>query len=167
MMIYPFEQITVTQLCKGCGVNRKSFYYHFRDKYDVINWIFDTEMSNIIVDSSSLSGWVHLTCISNYFYENRYFYKRALEITGQNSFSEHFRDVMFQGVKKDYRSEIGSAEVTDFQLSFFTDAIVMAFHRWTQSKSCMMPDEFMRQLWQCAKVIQSITLESEGLTPMS
>ena len=77
MMIYPFEQITVTQLCKGCGVNRKSFYYHFRDKYDVINWIFDTEMSNIIVDSSSLSGWVHLTCISNYFYENRYFYKKS------------------------------------------------------------------------------------------
>lgn len=32
---------------RKCGMNRKSFYYHFCDKYDLVNWIFDTEFSEI------------------------------------------------------------------------------------------------------------------------
>ena len=28
-------------------MNRKSFYYHFKDKYDLVNWIFDTEITKI------------------------------------------------------------------------------------------------------------------------
>ena len=55
MQIYPFEQITVTQLCESCGVNRKSFYYHYKDKYDVINQIFDNEMMNSSLSSRNLS----------------------------------------------------------------------------------------------------------------
>ena len=39
----PFEKISVSDICDRCRMNRKSFYYHFRDKYDLANWIFDTE----------------------------------------------------------------------------------------------------------------------------
>ena len=39
----PFSKITVEDLCARCGLNRTSFYYHFKDKYDLANWIFDTE----------------------------------------------------------------------------------------------------------------------------
>ena len=28
----PFAKITVADICEKCGMNRKSFYYHFRDK---------------------------------------------------------------------------------------------------------------------------------------
>ena len=30
----PFSKISVGDICEDCGMNRKSFYYHFRDKYD-------------------------------------------------------------------------------------------------------------------------------------
>ena len=36
----PFEKISVSDICDACGMNRKSFYYHFKDKYDLVNWIF-------------------------------------------------------------------------------------------------------------------------------
>ena len=39
----PFDKIQVSHICDRCGMNRKSFYYHFKDKYDLLNWIFDTE----------------------------------------------------------------------------------------------------------------------------
>ena len=38
----PFQKINVNDICEGCGMNRKSFYYHFKDKYDLVNWIFYT-----------------------------------------------------------------------------------------------------------------------------
>ena len=36
----PFSKINVAEICEKCGMNRKSFYYHFKDKYDLVNWIF-------------------------------------------------------------------------------------------------------------------------------
>ena len=43
----PFAKISVSHICEECGMNRKSFYYHFKDKYDLVNWIFDTEITKI------------------------------------------------------------------------------------------------------------------------
>lgn len=157
---YSFDQITVTQICESCGINRKSFYYHFKDKYDVVNWIFDSEFNTTAIDPS-LSGWVNLVSCCNYLYENRAFYKKALEITGQNSFTEHFRNTLYNRAKSDYRSTIPLENVSDFQINFFADAIVMAFHRWLRSKDCMTPDEFLEQLWECAQAISTIHMSSQ------
>ena len=43
MMDVPFDKIRVAHICERCDMNRKSFYYHFKDKYDLLNWIFDTD----------------------------------------------------------------------------------------------------------------------------
>ena len=33
----PFAKISVIVICEGCGMNRKSLEYPFKDKYDVVN----------------------------------------------------------------------------------------------------------------------------------
>lgn len=38
------DKITVKDLTDACGVNRQTFYYHFHDIYDLVEWIF-TEMA--------------------------------------------------------------------------------------------------------------------------
>jgi len=45
MLLHPLAKISVGDICARCGMNRKSFYYHFKDKYDLVNWIFHTEFS--------------------------------------------------------------------------------------------------------------------------
>lgn len=35
------EKITVTQIVRQAGVTRQTFYRHFQDKYDLVNWYFD------------------------------------------------------------------------------------------------------------------------------
>ena len=42
----PFNKITVTEICQECGMHRQSFYYHFKDKYELVNWIFHDEFVN-------------------------------------------------------------------------------------------------------------------------
>lgn len=37
------EKITVKELVEECGVNRQTFYYHFKDVYDLLDWVFTTE----------------------------------------------------------------------------------------------------------------------------
>ena len=34
----PFEKMTVSSICEAAGINRQTFYRHFKDKYDVSSW---------------------------------------------------------------------------------------------------------------------------------
>ncbi len=36
----PFKKITISDITDACGVNRMTFYYHFHDIYDLIEWSF-------------------------------------------------------------------------------------------------------------------------------
>lgn len=54
----PFSKISVSDICEKCGMNRKSFYYHFKDKYDLVNWIFDVEFFQAVhVRDYNLPNW--------------------------------------------------------------------------------------------------------------
>lgn len=39
----PLSKISVGDITSNCGVNRQTFYYHFKDKYELVNWIYYTE----------------------------------------------------------------------------------------------------------------------------
>ena len=43
----PFSKITVTEIVADCGVNRKTFYYHFEDIYALLRWIFEQESAEL------------------------------------------------------------------------------------------------------------------------
>ena len=38
------SKITISNITEECGVNRQTFYYHFKDIYDLLEWIFTNEV---------------------------------------------------------------------------------------------------------------------------
>lgn len=48
MMSKSLNKITVTDIIKDCGVNRKTFYYHFEDIYDLLKWILEQEAVEVV-----------------------------------------------------------------------------------------------------------------------
>ena len=67
----PFSKISVSDIAEQCGMNRKSFYYHFKDKYDLVNWIFDMEYLRLTSEQDYTGIWEFLTVLCGFFYENR------------------------------------------------------------------------------------------------
>ncbi len=92
----PLVKISIADIVGRCGMNRQSFYYHFRDKYDLVNWIFYTELITELKRSENASEWEELGNILDYLYQNRSFYINALKFNGQNSFYEYFGEVIYQ-----------------------------------------------------------------------
>lgn len=90
----PFSKISVSDICQACDMNRKSFYYHFKDKYDLVNWIYYTECVAVLKEKDYCTEWELLEDLCAYFYKNRTFYRKTLSVDGQNSFSEYFRGVV-------------------------------------------------------------------------
>ena len=40
MKTAPLSKISIQNIMDNCGLNRQTFYYHFKDKFDLVNWIY-------------------------------------------------------------------------------------------------------------------------------
>lgn len=45
-----FEDLSVSEICEHADVHRATFYKHFNDKYEFLNFCFDNELSKIAFD---------------------------------------------------------------------------------------------------------------------
>ena len=148
----PFDKIQIAQVCERCDMNRKSFYYHFKDKYDLVNWIFDTEFISFARESTkdlpSDDRWELIKRACEHFFANRAFYSKALMITGQNSLSDHLREYLFPLIKVRIAQFLSDDADDEFTINFFTDAILCAIERWLLDKQCMPPEEFVTKIKQ-------------------
>ena len=140
----PLNKISVGDICEQCSMNRKSFYYHFKDKYDLVEWIFHTEFITAVTAARVTDRWVFVRALCDYFYRERAFYVNALEQTGQNSFSEYFAEVMRPILQIHYTDLLDEDDdAHDFYATFYTDAFLTAIKRWLREDS-MPPERFVR-----------------------
>lgn len=157
----PFDKINVAQICERWNMNRKSFYYHFKDKYDLVNWIFDTEFIMLLkkehLGTKYQERWAFIEKINLYFYQNHAFYRKALQIKGQNSFSDHFREYIRPLLAERISWMFGAERPDEFTLDFLADAVICAMERWLLARECMPPEEFLKKIKtlteECARFI--------------
>ena len=93
IMKMPFEKITVKMITDGADVIRPTFYKHFQDKYEIIEYILKKEIKNkiwVLIENDMEDDLLRLlfTCLS----KDKEFYKRLYLIEGPNSFDH----LMFQ-----------------------------------------------------------------------
>lgn len=146
MVKYPMEKIKINDIVELCNMSRQSFYYHFKDKYDLVNWIFYTELIKNINDSLEQSGWSFIEKVCEYFYENKVFYSNALKVKGQNSFSDYFTEVLHPLIHTQIEEIIGDDPNRDFYVTFFADAIRVSITRWLLEGAFYSPKEFVELL---------------------
>lgn len=79
----PLSKISVGDITSNCGVNRQTFYYHFKDKYELVNWIYYTETVKLMSSFSDRAHWTDgLGALCRYMRDNKRFYINALSTPG-------------------------------------------------------------------------------------
>jgi len=53
----PLDKITITDITDDCGVNRMTFYYHFRDIYDLVEWSCEEDASRALGGKRTYDTW--------------------------------------------------------------------------------------------------------------
>ena len=149
----PFSKISVGDICERCDMNRKSFYYHFKDKYDLVNWVFDIEFMEVVGETECLRGWEFFRKLCEYLYDHHDFYRRALKIDGQNTFREHFREILHAFSSAELQKIFFDETVDDFYIHFITDGFVCAMERWITERNCVSPDVFLLKIETIMKKI--------------
>lgn len=83
----PIDKITIKEITDKAGVIRPTFYNHFQDKYELLEWIIRNE--TIAPMLPLLQGGMideAITLIFKNILEDSEFYYKASRLQGQNSF---------------------------------------------------------------------------------
>lgn len=83
----PIEKITIKEITDKAGVIRPTFYNHFQDKYDLLEWIINKDLLEP-VEMLIQNGMVNeaLVLLFTVIEKEKDFYTRASRLEGQNSF---------------------------------------------------------------------------------
>ena len=53
----PLNKITINDIAEDCGINRMTFYYHFKDIYDLVEWCCQEDASKALAGNKTYETW--------------------------------------------------------------------------------------------------------------
>lgn len=160
-----FSKICIGEICELCGINRKSFYYHFHDKYELVIWIFESEFLTR-VQKHPESLWKAAKELCHYFYENKHFYKKILQVYGQNSFSEYFVEACEVSFAEKIRERRGFENLDSTTINLYASYFVLALYKWLKNDCDKDADTFFYEFVNgiiCASTLMLASLKEENL----
>ena len=86
------EKITIKEITDKAGLIRPTFYNHFQDKYELLEWIIQCDIFDpaLVLAQQGYMDEALLIIYTNLFKEKN-FYRRASHLEGQNSFAGMIR----------------------------------------------------------------------------
>lgn len=137
MLKKPFDKITIKMITDRAGLIRPTFYKHFQDKYEVLEWIFETEVfeqARLLIESGMVSDAVTILCKG--IEHDRTFYCRALPITGPNSFYKILERHVYNAfltISKRYsiKTDTSNPMLSNERIAgFYTHSLVHIIYDW-------------------------------------
>ncbi|MGI5959217.1 MAG: TetR/AcrR family transcriptional regulator C-terminal domain-containing protein [Massiliimalia sp.] len=146
-----FENLSVGEIAKHCHISRNTFYYHFKDKYDIISWIFYSEITPIIGEAQSIDNWSEgLLHLCQYMQKNREFYIKVLHVQGQNSFSECLMEFYANLVRNILLNAKGDQMLTPEQIrtisNFYAFGLTGVISNWAKNGMKAEPEPVIQMM---------------------
>ncbi len=92
LSVKPIDKITVKDLVEECGVNRQTFYYHFDDVYDLLEWVFEEDANRVLPDDIRYEEWREdVTMFFRYLADNRLFVLNIYNSNNRSYFLRYFK----------------------------------------------------------------------------
>lgn len=157
------EKISILDITNGCGLNRQTFYYHYQDKYELLNWIYHNELFMKVVEDISFENWNNRICkmlklmkeekkfyISTIKNSDKYFNDYLFKIT-----SGLFRDALVHLDKKKKLSEEDKRFISEFY-SFGICGVILS---WIKDDMKEKPESVANHLNSLALNIEKLDYE--------
>ncbi len=90
------DKISIKEITDDCGLNRQTFYYHFDDIYQLMDWLLKKEAVSIFLDQGAHLNWKEgLTLLFDYISANREMCFNALTSVGNQYIYRFFYDELY------------------------------------------------------------------------
>ena len=144
----PIEKITIKQITDRAGVIRPTFYNHFEDKYNLLEWIMIKDIVTPVQPLLS-NGMINeaMILIFHNMRKEKDFYMHASKLEGQNS----FRGMIERGIQlvlgsmivdqKKKKKPINRWLTPEHLAEYYSQSITYVLMTWIQGGMEMPPEE--------------------------
>ena len=128
------SDITVKEITDKCGLKRQTFYNHFKDKYDLIKWIY---LNEVILKIENDDDWTEkYKEIFKYFIENKQMVLNIYNCEAQN-YLIHFilrqsKPIIEKVIDEKSKNTNIKEEDKDFLCLFYSGALGALIINWIE-----------------------------------
>lgn len=149
---HSLDKITVKDIVEQCGINRNTFYYYYRDIYDLIEDIFRIEIQNIrenLDDNASFYDELHLGV--RLILENKTFITHIYHSRSKDVIEQYLYDVVDSFIQKFVEQkavELNIKDKTNICLIYdwYRYSIIGVLLEWIRSDNGSDPEAFIRKV---------------------
>lgn len=137
-----FSKITITDIINDCGLNRKTFYYHFEDKYALLRWILENEAIEIVKEFNFSTDYKEaINFVLDYIDNNEYMISCVYDSIGRDElkrfFANDFNDITFKIItigEKESNKKL-DIKYKQFITELYTEALSGMIVNWIKDKN--------------------------------
>ncbi len=130
-----FDSITVKDIVDDCGINRNTFYYNFKDIYDLTDEIMQSEIDRIVAQHKPYHSWNGgFLCAAEFAVQNK---KAILNIYNSSKYRQlerYFKKIIYDVVIEFVEKEAQGMDISDsdkqFAAGFYTCALLGLLGEW-------------------------------------
>lgn len=151
MLAKPINKISVREITDSCKISRHTFYNHFRDMYDLLGYLYRTEVIDDLYRFCHTATWKQaVLLVLNYTCENRRICLNTFYSMGRVHLETFLRTTFLQVIEpivEELAAPYGLDEAVQLDCaSFYTDMVVGVFTAWLQRGMKESPEEMLERI---------------------
>lgn len=157
------SKITVTDIVTDCGLNRKTFYYHFQDVPDLLKWTLEQEAVDVVKQFDLLNELEEaLRFVVRYIRENSHMINCAYDSIGRDElkrFLNHdFQSIVMSIVEQIERKENvhSDPDAKKIICNFYTEGMAGELVDLLKSRDAAQDEKSIR----CISLVVRTSLEA-------
>lgn len=171
MGVKPLSKITVSEICQNCGINRKTFYYHFEDIYGLLHWMLEQEALEVFKKFNLLTDYEKAICfLIDYIDDNKHILNCVYDAMGREGMKRFFLsdfhvslNAIIEGLEKELNIT-ADVRYKQFLCEFYTNALAGVLTDWFRDRSVRTREEMIQHIMLTIKTsLRSALWESCGI----
>ncbi len=146
------NKITIKDITDTCGLNRQTFYYHFKDIYDLLEWTLVDEGKKLLTERQGEDGWKNnLWNVFQYLHGHKATIMNIYRSQKDGGLlRRHMASLILPLLEQDFDSQPGHEQVAEedreFLLNLYSHGIVEFFYHWIGDGMKPEPGQTMARL---------------------
>ena len=133
----PFDKITVKEIVERCEINRNTFYYHYKDIYELLTDVLQSDLKRAVENSENYDTWEKgLVDALSFAIKNKRAVYHIYNSANREILKDYFRDIITDITAKFIRREAGTDNIPADDLEFLSrmldEAVMGMFETWME-----------------------------------
>ena len=124
----PLTKITINDIAEDCGINRMTFYYHFKDIYDLVEWSCLEDARRALDEKKTYETWQQgFLQIFEAVQENRPFIMNVYRCVHAEQVEKYLQPLVDRLLLDVINEEVGTMKVRDEDKQFIAQVYSYIF----------------------------------------